>query len=109
MDSLSKFEFLEELNLSNNQLQGLPTDLSSLKAVANLNLQNIAFEDFERSVQSISTLPALRSLYINLQTEDQVDMIMRILPGLEYLNGLPVDRDALDDEEQDDHRVTEQI
>ena len=50
MDSLSKFEYLEELNLSNNQLQGLPADLSSLKTVANLNLQNIAFDDFEKSV-----------------------------------------------------------
>ena len=70
MDSLSKFEYLEELNLSNNQLQGLPANLSSLKTVANLNLQNIAFDDFEKSVQSIATLPALRSLYINLQTED---------------------------------------
>mgnify|MGYP003885508867 CR=1 FL=1 len=62
-------------------------------------MQNIVFEDFGTSVDSISTLPALRSLYINLQTEDQVDMIMRSLPNLEYLNGLPVDRDAIDDEE----------
>jgi len=26
---------------------------------------------------------------------------MRLLPNLEYLNGLPVDRDALDEEEED--------
>ena len=42
----------------------------------------------------------LKSLYIDLQEEDQVDLIMRLLPDLEYLNGLPVDRDALDEEEQ---------
>ena len=43
-------------------------------------------------------MPVLRSLYINLQEEEQVDQIMRLLPELEYLNGLPVDRDALEDE-----------
>lgn len=53
-------------------------------------------------MESIATLPSLRSLYVNLQTEDQVDMIMRYLPNLEYLNGLPVDRDAIDDEDNQD-------
>ena len=99
MDLLSQFQLLEELNLSNNQFQSLPHDLSSLKNVANMNLQNIVFDQFEQSVESIATLPNLRSLYINLQTEDQVDHIMRLLPNLEYLNGLPVDRDALDEDE----------
>lgn len=44
-------------------------------------------------------MPALRSLYINLEEEDQVDLLMRLLPELEYLNGLPVDRDQLEDED----------
>ena len=108
MHMLMQFEFLEELNLSNNQLKELPVDLSQLKSVANLNLQNITFEDFETTVQSIATLPALRSLYVNLQTEDQVDLIMRFLPHIEFLNGLPVDRDALD-QSQDDGGDNEQI
>ena len=29
-------------------------------------------------------------------------MIMRYLPNLEYLNGLPVDRDAIDDDDNQD-------
>ena len=49
-------------------------------------------------MKSIATLPVLRSLYVNLQTEDQVDLIMRHLPNLEYLNGLPVDREALEED-----------
>ena len=44
-------------------------------------------------------MPVLKSLYINLNEEEQVDQIMRLLPELEYLNGLPVDRDALEDDE----------
>ncbi len=72
-----------------------------------MNLQNIVFDNFEQSVESIATLPNLRSLYINLQTEDQVDHIMRLLPNLEYLNGLPVDRDALD-EDEDENQETDQ-
>ena len=83
----------------------MPDDLSSLKSVANLNLQNIAFDDFEQSVQSIASLPNLRSLYVNLQTEDQVDLIMRYLPHLEYLNGLPVDREAIDDDENGEGEI----
>ena len=71
--------------------------MSILKNVTNLNFQNIVFTDFEQSVKSIATVPQLRSLYINLESEDQVDMIMRFLPELEYLNGLPVERDALDE------------
>ena len=45
-------------------------------------------------------MPMLKSLYINLQEEFQVDMLMRSLPDLEYLNGLPVDRDVLDEQEE---------
>ena len=48
-------------------------------------------------------MPTLKSLYINLQEEEQVDLIMRNLPDLEYLNGLPVDRD--DDEENEEPTV----
>lgn len=70
MDMLPKFEYLEELNLSNNQFQALPDDLSQLVSVTNLNLQNIMFDDFERNVEGIATMPNLTSLYVNLQTED---------------------------------------
>lgn len=66
MDMLRKFEFLEELSLENNHMQGLPRDLSSLKYLANLNVQKIAFADFKKCVLSLATLPRLRSLYVSL-------------------------------------------
>ena len=75
----------------------LPSDLSSWLQLANLNLSNIQFDDFEACVQSLATIPNLRSLYVNLFEESQVDLIMRILPDLEFLNGLPVDREALNE------------
>jgi uncharacterized protein YbbK (DUF523 family) len=37
---------------------------------------------------------------LNLHEETQVDMIMKHLPELEFLNGLPVDREILEVENQ---------
>ena len=34
---------------------------------------------------------------------------MRLLPNLEYLNGLPVDRDALDEDGQEDGDLDDQM
>jgi len=61
-----------------------------------LNLSGIQINDFEAAVQSLFTIPNLKSLYINLFEESQVDLIMRLLPELEFLNGLPVDREAFE-------------
>jgi hypothetical protein len=38
----------------------------------------------------------LKSLHINLHEEEQVDLVIRTLMNLEYLNGLKVERDELD-------------
>ena len=48
---------------------------------------------------SLATMPNLKSLFINLHEEEQVDLVMRTLEDLEYLNGLPVERDILEDQE----------
>ena len=47
------------------------------------------------AVESLTTMPALASLYINLHEEDQVDYLLRSLPRLQYLNGLEVEKDAI--------------
>ena len=69
-----------------------------LRHVSNLNLMDINFADFSAAVDALTTMPALRSLYISMTDEDQVDLIMNKLPRLEYLNGLPVDREGLEEE-----------
>ena len=43
----------------------------------------------------MASLPSLKSLFINLNKEEQVDYILRKMPRLEYLNGLQIDRDEL--------------
>lgn len=49
----------------------------------------------------MNTIPKLTSLYINLHREEEVDMVMRILERLEFLNGLPVERDILEEEDEE--------
>ena len=64
----------------------------------NLNGNDIDESDFKKAIESLNSIPNLESLYINLHEEEQVDLVMRILTDLQYLNGLPVERDMLEDE-----------
>ena len=83
----------------------MPVDLSCWQSVTNLNLTNIMLEDFEAAVHSLATMPCLKSLYINLHDEDQVDVIMKNLPILEFLNNLEVERDG---EEEPSETIVEE-
>jgi hypothetical protein len=56
-------------------------------------------EDIESAVDSLVTMPNLKVLFINLHEEEQVDYLLRTLSGLDYLNGLAVEREALFNEE----------
>ena len=49
-------------------------------------------------MESLRSLPQLKSVYLNLYQEEQVDYIMRTLNYLDFLNGLKVEREILDDE-----------
>lgn len=70
MAALTDFTKLEELNLSKNPFRALPSDLSTLQYVSNLNLMDINFDDFNASVDALTTMPALKSLYISMTDED---------------------------------------
>lgn len=98
---LSHLPKIKELNLEANMLTALPKDCSLLfPHLQNLNLNgnDLTADQFSSLVHSLKTVPQLKSLYINLHQEEQVDQVMRALESLEYLNGLPVERDILDDE-----------
>ena len=76
-----------------------PNIATFLPQIESLNINGNELEDqnFEEAVVTLNSLKNLRSLFINLQEEEQVDFIMRTMPKLEFLNGLPVERDILDD------------
>ena len=112
MPYVNKLTNLKTLNLEDNNIKSLPQDLSRVfPSLESLNLNGNAFEEseFKSIVISLNTIPKLNSLFINLHEEEQVDMVMRILENLEFLNGLPVERDILDDEGEESEEEEEQV
>lgn len=108
---ISRLVKLKELNLEDNEIRSLPKNLAPIfPSLENLNLNGNNFDDdkFQSIVTSLSTLPRLTSLYINLHEEEQVDMVMRILDRLEFLNGLPVEREILEEEEEESEEIEDQ-
>ena len=66
------------------------------------DLNGNPMEDVHSAVDSLCLLPSLRALRINLHEESQVDYLLRRLEGLEELNGLAVERDALFNDGEED-------
>ena len=75
-----------------------------LPAVENLNLNGNNFEDekFEEIIDSLVTMRNLKSLFINLHEEDQVDLVMKKMVSLEFLNGLPVEKEEGEEQEAEE-------
>ena len=76
-------------------MKKLPVDLSGLTRVSDLNISGNPISCLAEAVESLLTMPALRTLQINLLLEDEVDYLLRQLPSLQYLNGIVVERDAI--------------
>ena len=60
-----------------------------------IDLSGNPIDNLHLAVESLQTMPALISLFINLHEEEQVDFLLRSLPKLQFLNGLEVERDAI--------------
>ncbi|CDW90802.1 UNKNOWN [Stylonychia lemnae] len=87
---------VQSLNLSDNKIQYIPDNIGEyLTELEILNVNNNCIKDVFEAIDSIGSLSKLRSLFINLNKEEQVDYILKKVPQLEYLNGLHVDRDEL--------------
>lgn len=95
-------QLLLQLNLEQNRLQELPSDLSMLLSIEEIRINKNQFRDVFKTINSLTTLPNLKSLHINLSTEEQVDFIMKHLPQLEMLNGLDVEHSLAEEEEEED-------
>ena len=98
------------MNLSNNLLRdiavNLPTCCPALELL-NLNNNPLAEEMFSYNIDILARLPNLKSLFLTLTQEEQVDMILKKLVNLESLNGLEVDRDELEEEEEEEEDESE--
>ena len=47
-----------------------------------LNLNNNQLEDIYQTIDILASFPHLKSLFINLAVEDEVDYVLKILPNL---------------------------
>ena len=70
MPVLSKFENLESLSLNGNRLQSLPSDLSSLDKLNELDISNNLFRDIQDIISPLKTLPRLSHLMYSFKNDD---------------------------------------
>ena len=54
-------------------------------------------------------MPNVKDLKMNLYDEDHVDYIMRVMPQLQYLNGLPVEREEESPEKEEGCEAEERM
>ena len=85
------------LDLSNNKITKLPSNLSYLTNLKYLSLLNNPLEDYQSIGKSLSTLPKLVELKLDLTTQENAYLILSQLPNLLFLNG----KSTSDDDEED--------
>jgi hypothetical protein len=91
------------LNLEDNSLTSLPLDGSlqqALPDIRELNLNQNSFTSLAEVVASLQSLPRLISLYLSLYEEKAVHQVITGLPGLQYLNGIEIQRDEIFKQQQ---------
>ena len=75
------------IDLSHNLLTTLPKDLSLFSNLRTLNITNNKFLNYQEVAASLSTLPELQDLSIDLSNQENVIIILSTLPNLIKLNG----------------------
>ena len=75
------------IDLSHNLLTTLPKDLSLFSNLRTLNITNNKFINYQEVAASLSTLPELQDLSIDLSNQENVIIILSTLPNLIKLNG----------------------
>ena len=67
---MGRFTELRRIDLSDNTLTSIPSDLTSLSKVVEFDLNGNPIEDVISTVDALIGMPNLRSLRINLHEED---------------------------------------
>ena len=75
------------IDLSHNLLTKLPKNLSQFSNLHILNLTHNKFINYQEVAMSLSSLPDLQDLSIDLANQDNVIIILSYLPNLIKLNG----------------------
>ncbi len=75
------------IDLSNNKLTSLPPDLSKFINLTHLNLTKNNFINYEEVANSLSTIPQLKELQIDLSNQENAIAILSVLTNLIKLNG----------------------
>ena len=84
---LEKFHNLKSLNLENNHIKFLPSNLSAFNKMTKINVSNNSFESFDNVIASLQTIPNLNTLSISLENNIQVKKVVESFPKILYLNG----------------------
>lgn len=82
---LSKFSHLDNLILRSNKLTSIPEKINQLK-LTKLDISENDIENLAEACKTLSTLPNLKSLFIDINDDDDVEIVIQNLPNLEYLN-----------------------
>ena len=91
------FVNVTSLNLQFNNLTEIPGNLGQLlPSLQIINLNNNPLSDIQSVVDILAEIPTLKSLFMSLTLEDEVDYVLKKLPKLEYLNGLAIDREEIE-------------
>ena len=75
------------IDLSHNLLTKLPKNLSQFSNLRTLNITHNKFINYQDIAISLSSLPELQDLSIDLATQENVIIILSYLPNLVKLNG----------------------
>lgn len=70
-------------------------------------MRQVLLLTLQHAIEILGKLPNLASLYINLNTEEDVERVILGLQSLEILNGLEIDRDELKKGGADEHEPEE--
>ena len=90
------------LDLSNNKITKVPENLSYLTNLKYLSLLNNPLDDYQSVGRSLSTIPKLTELKLDLTTQEHAYLILSQLPNLLFLNGKST---SDDDEEEDKNQI----